>query len=129
MEKFPLSILFVFTVEWANLSRGLLKKKFKICRNHYFSFSLCGSDFFLFLVQGAGEARLLLSSEDFTSNQTVAIEIVMNPESILIRSQPSMMEYNSTNVSVCVCVFCVDILINIHSLMPEVQRLQAYKLV
>jgi hypothetical protein len=53
----------------------------------------------LYIVQGPGEARILLSSEDFVSNETEAIEILLDADDVTIRSIPSLTVYNSTNVS------------------------------
>jgi hypothetical protein len=51
-------------------------------------------------VQGPGEAQILLSNEDFVSNQTTGIEIILDSNFAIIRSLSSQMEYNSTNVSI-----------------------------
>ena len=50
------------------------------------------------LVLGAGEARILLSSDEF-DNTTDSVEVILAPTYAVIRRLPSLTEYNSTNVS------------------------------
>jgi hypothetical protein len=71
-------------------------------------FNTKSPNLYLFTVQGSGEAQILLSNEDFVSNQTIGIEILLDSNSAIIRSLSSQMEYNSTNVS----IFPINIRVN-----------------
>jgi hypothetical protein len=67
---------------------------------HITCFNTKSPNFYPFTVQGSGEAQILLSDEDFVSNQTNGIEILLDSNFAIIRSLSSLMEYNSTNVSI-----------------------------